>query len=179
VKKLWSSTPLWGAHPIRKWERKLFLTLDYTIEAFYCWVIQAGTHATYGFEPAETYAWIDNANEAILQQFPSVKVVKQTGPQAFIVDIPRYQEFTTIALALAARDVHFVEIAGNSHITISVLAPLSWQYGHPDAQQLFSTPVRTHLGLQRVIIGCDVASLNTVLNTLRSGEDTIEHIYDY
>ncbi len=179
VKRLWSSTPLWGAHPVRKWERKLFLTLDYTIEAFYCWVIQAGTHATYGYEPAETYAWIDNANQAILQQQPRVKLVKQAGPQGFIVDIPRYQAFTTIALALAARDVHFVEIAGNSHITISILAPLSWQYGRPDAQQLFSTPILIRPGLKRVILGCDVASLHAVLNTLRSSEVTVEHIYDY
>ena len=60
---MWSATRWWGAHPLRKWERKLFLTLDYTVEAFYCWVIEKLTHVTYGHEPAETYAWVESAEK--------------------------------------------------------------------------------------------------------------------
>lgn len=179
VKGLWSGTPVWGEHPLRKWERKIYLTFDYTIEAFYCWLIEKATHATYGYEPEDTYAWIDNAKESDLQPLPRVKKVKQVGPQTLIVDILRYQEFTTVALALAERNVQFVEIAGNSHIIVSVLAPQSWQYGQSDAQQLFSTPVLTHPELKRVVIGCDVTSLDAMLNTLRAGGVTVEHIYDY
>ena len=88
VKGLWSDTPLFGSHLIRKWERRAFLSIDYTFEAFYCWLIQIATHLTYGDEPADTYAWIDNANDALLQQLLRVKIVKQAGPQTFIVDIP-------------------------------------------------------------------------------------------
>jgi hypothetical protein len=179
VKGLWSKTPLWSAHPVRKWERKIFLSLDYTLEAFYCWLIQKATHLTYGDEPADTYAWIDNVNETALRQLRHVKTVKQVGPQALIVDIPRYQEFTSIALVLAEHDVHFVELAGNSHITVSVLAAQSWRYDHSDAQQLFSSPILTHAGLKRVVIGCEVNALHAVLNTLQAGGVTVEHIYDY
>ena len=179
VKGLWSKTPLWGAHPIRKWERKIFLTLDYTLEAFYCWLIQIATHLTYGDEPADTYAWIDNANETLLQHLPRVKIVKQVGPHALIVDIPRYQQFTDVASALAGRDVNFVEIAGNAHITASVIAPQSWQSEHTGAHELFSNPVLTHPDLKRVVIRCDVTSLHAVLKTLRAESITIEHIYDY
>jgi hypothetical protein len=179
VKGLWKETPLWAAHPLRKWERKLFLTLDFTVEAAYCWIIEKGTHATYGHEPAETYAWIDNASANTLQQFPRVKVVKQPGPRSFIVDIPRYQEFTTIASALATHDVHFVEIAGNSQITVSVLAPQSWHYDGQDAQHLFSHAVLTHPEQQRVILGCEVSSLHAVLERLQARGTTIEHVYDY
>ncbi len=179
VKALWSETRLWGAYPVRKWERKIFLTLDYTIEAFYCWLIEKATRVTYGEEPTETYAWIDNANEMLLQQLPRVKKVKQVGPLALIVDIPRYQEFTAVAAALAERGVHFAEIAGNSQIIISVLAPQSWHYGHSDAQQLFSTPVPTHPELKRVVIRCEVTSLHAVLNTLRADGVSVEHVYDY
>ena len=142
-------------------------------------MIQKATHLTYGDEPADTYAWIDNVNETALRQLPHVKKVKRVGPQALIVDVPRYQEFTAIASALAERDAHFVEIAGNSHITVSVLAAKSWRYGHSDAQQLFSNPVLTHPGMQRVVLECDVTSLHAVLNTLHADGVTIEHIYDY
>jgi hypothetical protein len=180
VKGLWSETPLWGAHPIRKWERKIFLTFDYTLEAFYCWLIQKATHLTYGDEPADTYTWIDNASETLLLQLPRVKMVKQVGgPQELIVDIPRYQEFTGVASVLADRDVHFVEIAGNAHITASVVAPQFWHYDHTGAQELFSNPVLTDPELKRVVIGCDVASLHAVLKTLRAEGISVEHIYDY
>jgi hypothetical protein len=179
VKGLWSNTPFWGAHVIRKWERRTFLTVDYTFEAFYCGLIQIAAHLTYGEEPADTYAWIDNANQTLVQQLPRVKIVKQAGPQSFIVDIPRYQEFTTVAAELADRDVHFVEIAGNSRINISVLAPQSWLYDRTDAQQLFSAPLLTRPEWKRAVLGCDVASLRTVVKTLRLEGIGIEHIYDY
>jgi hypothetical protein len=179
VKGLWGKTPFWGAHVIRKWERRTFLTIDYTLEAFYCLLIQIATHLTYGEEPADTYAWIDNANETVLQQLPHVKIVKQVGLQAFIVDMPRYQEFSTLAAELADRDIHFVEIAGNSRITVSVLAPQAWRYDRPDAQQLFSAPILTRPEWKRAVLGCDVASLSAVIKTLRSEGVGVEHIYDY
>lgn len=179
VTGLWKATPLWGTHPIRKWERKLFLTLDYTAEAFYCWMIEKLTHLTYGREPDETFAWIDNADTAIFQQMPRIKLVKQVGSRAFIVDIPRYQAFTSIAQALAQRNVHFVEIAGNSQVLVSALAPGKWSYPQPDARQLFSTAVLTGGGVKRVVLGCDVESLPSVLNTLRTQGITAEHVYDY
>jgi len=179
VKGLWSETPLWGAHPLRKLERKVFLTADYAIEAFYCWLIEKATHATYGREPAETYAWIDNADEMLFQQLPSVRKVSQVGPRSFLVSVPRYQEFTSVASSFADRGVQFDEIAGNSQILVSVLAARSWHYNHSDARQLFSIPILTHPEVKRIVLGCDVTSLNAMLHTLEAGGVTVEHIYDY
>ena len=176
---IWRETHLWGAHPPRKWERKIFLTLDYAIEAVYCWIIEQGTHLTYGYEPAETDAWINNADETMLLQFPKVKKLKQVAAQEFIVDLPRYQEFTSVASELAERDVHFVEIAGNSYIVMSVLAPQSWHYDRDDGQELFSISVLTRQEIKRVVIGCNVTSLHAVLNALRARGVAVEHIYDY
>jgi len=179
VKGVWADTHLWGAHPVRKWERTIFLTLDYGLEAFYCWVIEKLTHLTYGFEPTETFAWIENAPEDLPRELPRVKKVRDAGPRAMIVDIPRYQEFTSIAGELARRNVNFVEIARNSHITLSVLAPREWRYGHGAAQALFSAPILTQAGQKRVFLGCDVAALSSVLNYLRADGVVIEHVYDF
>jgi hypothetical protein len=179
VRGLWNATSLWGPHPLRKWERKAFLTLDYTVEAFYCWLIEKGTHATYGYEPSDTYAWIDNAGPAIWQELPRVKNIRQVGPKAFIVDIPRYQEFTSIASDLARRGVSFVEIAGNSRILVSAIVPETRQYRLPEGQELFSTPMLTTPGQRRVVIICEVGSLHTVLNRMREDGINAEHVYDY
>ncbi len=176
---LWSRTSFWGAHLPRKWERKAFLTVDYTAESFYCWLIEKATHWTYGEEPVSTYAWISNADSALWPELPRMKMVKQTGPREFIVDIPRYQEFTATALVLAERRVRFVEIAGNSRIIVSVLAPQSWHYGDSQAPELFSTPVLTHPGMKRAVIGCEAGWLNAVVQELRAEGVSVEHVYDY
>jgi hypothetical protein len=179
VTGLWRDTPLLGPHPVRKWERKLFLSADYAFEAFYCEFIQIGTHLTYGYEPTETYAAIDHADEAFVRSIPHVKIMDQIGPDAFIVDIPRYQEFTSIAEAMAEPGIQFTDIAGNSQITLSVLAPTSWRYSGDDATELFAHPVLTQPGTERIVIGCDVTNLSAVVEKLRAAGIPLEHIYDY
>ena len=179
VAGLWRDTPLWGPHPIRKWERKLFLTADYAFEAFYCEFIQIGTHLTYGYEPTETFATIDHADEAFVRSIPHVKIMEQTGPGSFMVDIPRYQEFTSVAKAMAEQGIQFNDIAGNSQITLSVLAPTQWHYDAANARELFAQPVLTHPGTQRVVMGCNVADLSAVVTQLRAENIPLEHIYDY
>jgi hypothetical protein len=176
VSGLWAENPVWGAHELRKIERRTFLTIDFTVEAFYCWLIEKATHLTYGHEPSETYAWVDQVDDAVLTQ---LRMVKSVGPRAYVVDIPRYQEFTPVASMLAQRGVRFVEIAGNSQITLSVLAPESWSYDGSDAQRLFSMPVLTHSKSQRVVLGCRVSALDQLLRVLPTRAAVVEHIYDY
>jgi hypothetical protein len=179
VKGLWAENSVWGPHPVRKWERRIFLTIDYAAEAFYCWFIEKGTHATYGHEPDKTYAWVENLGETLLPEIAHLKLTKRVDPQGSVVEIQRYQEFTAVASTLAQHDVRFVEIAGNSQITLSVLAPQTWRYDGSAAQQLFSIPVLTQPGWQRVVLACSVPSLDQSLRTLHSEGLTVEHIYDY
>ena len=178
VKGLWTANHLWGDHVLRKWERRVFLTADYSVEAFYCWLIEKATHLSYGYEPDQTFAWV-NADQSILQQIPGVKVVKQAGVDGFIVSVPRYQEFTTLASAMAQRGVRFVEISGNSSITFSVLGPGTWPVKALPAQKLFSMPIPTRPGLQRMVFRCDVTNLDQVLNGAAASGIAVEHLYDY
>lgn len=176
---LWKETPFRGQHQFRKWERKSFLTVDYLFEGCYSWLIEKASHVSYGVEPSITYAWIDHAHESLFQEIPRVKKIKQTGAAAYVVEIPRYQEFTDNAVAFAQREVHFVEIAGNTQISLSVIAPADWRYSHSSAVQLFAAPVPIRPGFNRVVLACDVAALNSTLADLRSENVSLEHIYDY
>jgi len=181
LKQLWKETPLWGKHPVRKWERKFILSVDFGIEAVYAEAMQIASHLTYGAEPDDTYTWIENAPETVLREFPRIKVVKQIAPQTFIVNIPRYQEFTDRAIELAKRDVHFVQVAGNDEIMITIVAPKNWAYDLPasDGSLLFTENVLTHPDVKRIALECPVRSLHSVLNNLGARGIKIEHIYDY
>src|SRR5437879_308515 len=101
LKQLWKETPLWSKHPIRKWERKFILSVDYGIEAVYAEAMQVASHLAYGAESDETFTWIENTPETLFQELPRIKNVKQAGPQSFVVVIPRYQEFSDRAVELA------------------------------------------------------------------------------
>src|SRR5258706_1970803 len=113
LKQLWKETPLWGKHPIRKWERKFILSVDYGIEAIYAEAMEIASHVTYGTESDETYTWIENAPGCLSREFPRMKILAETARNACIVSTPRYQEFTDVAVKLAQRDVQFAPIGAN------------------------------------------------------------------
>ena len=179
VPGLWKATSLVGSHWLRKWERKLFLTSDYTIEALYCWFIEKMTHLTYGSEADVTYVWINGANASLTNRVTHLNLIGQVGPAGWIAKVPRYQGFTTVVLTLAAQGVDFVEIAGNSQILISVLAPQDWRSTSGEAQQLFSAPILTDQKRQRIVMRCDVTALSRVLSAIAGSGVTVEHVYDY
>jgi hypothetical protein len=179
VKGLWTDNPFFGRHFLRKWERRAFLTIDYSIEALYCWVIEKATHISYGFEPDLTYVWLDNVDSSLLSRVEQIRDPKQVGPRAFVVAAPRYQPFTGIAIALAEHGAHFVEIAGNSDITISILVNQSWNGEMRSAERLFSMPILTRSGQQRLVLRSNVNALDGVLKELSADNVTIEHVYDY
>ena len=181
LKQLWKETSLWGKHPIRKWERKFILSVDYGIEAIYSEIMERASHLTYGVESADTYTWIENAPETLFLEFPQVKQVKEVGPQSYVVIVPRYQEFTALAIKLAKKDVHFVRIAGNDEIMLTAVVPKSWNYDLPpeDGSLLFTENFLTQPDVKRIAMECPVRSLHSVLNNLAERGIKIEHIYDY
>jgi hypothetical protein len=179
IKGLWTENHFWGSHLGRKWERRGFLTLDYSIEAFYCWIMEKGTHLSYGYQPDRTYVWLENINEASVREVAGMRVLKIAGDHALVADAPRYQAFTEAAIGLSAHGARFVEIAGNSSITLSVLVPQAWPGEEQLAQRIFVLPLLTRPGWQRVYLRCDVTLLDQALNHLRADGLVVEHIYDY
>ncbi len=181
LKELWKETPLWGKHPIRKWERKFILSVDYGIEAIYAHAMLFASHVTYGTESDETYTWIENAPGCLSREFPRMKILAETARNACIVSTPRYQEFTDVAVKLAQRDVHFAQIAGNDEIVLTVIAPKNWSYDLPasEGSLLFTENFLTQPAVKRIALECPVRSLYSVLNNLGARGIKIEHIYDY
>ncbi|MFY9584800.1 MAG: hypothetical protein WAR21_09955 [Candidatus Acidiferrales bacterium] len=176
---LWKETSLWGPHPARKWERKAILSLDYGLEAVYAWVLEKGSHAVYGVEPSDTYAWIENAPDSVWQENPRIRKVKEVGARSYIAVFPRYQEFTQLAVKLARQDVHFVEVAGNNEILVTAITPQDWKYDLKEADFLFATDMLTQPNMKRIAAECPVSSLHLVLNGLGGRGFKVEHVYDY
>jgi hypothetical protein len=177
LKGLWTDTSFWGPHALRKCERKGIFTLDYGLQAIYAEILQLASHLTYGAESTETWATIDNASESLFREFPHIRKVNELGHGSYLVSIPRYQEFTELAIALAKKDVHFQQIAGNPVIVVTAIAQ-KWRDYTPEERPLFTEKLLTR-DVERVAMECRVSDLHLVLNDIAARGYLVEHVYDY
>lgn len=179
LKGLWRETNLWGPNPIRKWERKILLSIEYGFKSIYGWIIKGGTLTAYAPENLEIYAIAENLDSNILIQQPQVKLVERINQDYDIIVLPRYEAFTEIVPRLISQRVKFTEIAGNDEILISVIALKNWKLDINGASAIFSMPVLINRELERFVVNVQILNLHTVLAYLESEGVNLEHIYDY
>lgn len=178
LRSLWRDTPLFGPHVIRKWERRLALTGEYGTKAVYGWLIRQATTAAYGAEDLQIHARIEKAPPAVFAN-TQVKRVKQLGPAAFVVVMPRYEAFTQIALKLQPLGVQYIDIAGNDEILLTAIAPRDLDYGAARGSIVASDDILTEPSRKRIGVRAPVASLHDIIAYLQGRGATIEHLYDY
>jgi hypothetical protein len=179
---LWRDTPFQTAHLLRTLERRTWLSLDYAVESLYCELIELATHAMYGYEDVNTAAWIEFPAEAkarVLASVKSMKLARDLGPTEAIVEIPRYQEFTTDAQTLLEQGARFRQIAGNELLVISAIAPAGWKNDNPKLQLLEQQLILTARDNMRIVLLARVSDLNDILAALARTGVKLEHLYDY
>jgi hypothetical protein len=179
LRELWAG-PALGSGMIRKWERRYALTTEYAVKAGYAWLLGLGTAATYGAEVPTTAVVLDRLPEGSEAELPRMAVRERFPDGSALITLPRYDDFKDHAAALAARGATFVEIAGNrSVILVSALVPSGWVSPVAGSRPLFTQPVITQPGRQRVVLVVPVAGLAETLRVLRAGGHELEHVYDY
>jgi hypothetical protein len=175
---LWQQTPAFGPHFVRKWERRVFLTAEYGSKAIYGWLIGMASGAAYGAEDLQIHAWIEDVPPAVFAD-TRVQSVMRVGDTGYIVKMPRYEAFTTIALALHAQGVRFVNIAGNDEILVTAIGPAGRTPDVSPARLAWRTPFPTDRSRERLALRVPVASLHEVITRLVAAGLAIEHLYDY
>jgi hypothetical protein len=175
---LWTQVPVRGSHWVRIAERRTWLSIDYGVEAIYCELIELATHATYGYEDTSTSAWITASSVDTISAISHVRIAKESGDGSYIVEISRYQEFTTRALDVAHSCIQFVQIAGNKNILISVLSDHSFR-SPVGVQVVRSDAIPSEPRKSRSALFCRVSELTGTLLALEKQGVAIEHIYDF
>lgn len=181
VKQLWSQTDFFGPGLVRKWERKLALSLEYLAKAQYATLIKLGTKAAYGDADTEMLALVEGLTADVRKAEPRVEVLRRFDNNVALVSMPRYDEFRDVTERVTRQGVRFREIAGNDDILITAVVPASWRYDLSAGQVVFSNPILTSpdRSLSRAAIKVPVASLHHVLRELNAKGVVAEHIYDY
>ncbi|MDX1523675.1 MAG: hypothetical protein R3264_18750 [Anaerolineae bacterium] len=176
---LWQETSLWGPDPIRKWERKMALSIEYGGKALYAALLRGGADATFAPIDQETMLRASGITEAVLAAEPELRVVKPLSDGLVIAAVPRYEGFTQIIPRLAQQGVRFSDIAAIDEILITIIAPETWTYDLDSGEVIFTQEILSRPDHNRIAINVPVTDLHTVLNELTAQGIELEHIYDY
>lgn len=177
--QLWK-TPLIGKHPIRKIERKLFLTSELLIKTIYGFVIKLGTKAAYDEALPSTIVMVNKLPATGLEKLTKLKIEKMYPDSSALISIPRYDEFNSYVTELALRDVSFKEIAGNTTaILLSVIVPSNQQISFDSTQTIFTQSISSAPENKRIAFAVQIKDLNNVLKQLNRSNISIEHVFDF
>jgi len=183
LKGLWTTVPATGRAPVRKWERRCFLTLEYGIKSVYAGLITLGTHAAYAPEDDRMQMVVSGWTDAIAARHPNIKTVARIDSVFTVVAAPRYDEFRDAIrdLATSGDSVRISEVAGNHEIFLTGVAPRGWAYSGV-GRDVFDVPLPTDSSRKRVSMRVPVGELLNVFRSLdaqRTSGLSIDHLYDY
>ncbi len=180
LKAVWAELPLWGAHPLRKWERKVFLTFEYGVKAVYASVIEKATRAAYEPEADRMQMVVTGWNDRLTAVDSGIQVLEQLDEVHTLIATPRYDRFRDLLGTLARADTGLTlrEIAGNHEIFLTGVAPAGWRPVLAEGRIPYILPLPTDPGRERFTLRVPVARL---LSTLRQLDAVakVDHIYDY
>jgi len=176
---LWKETSMWGPNPIRKWERKLALTVEYGGKLLYSSFTNLGAQATYGGADVEKiYAVTEGITGDMLS--PDLEVVEEIEGGRQLIRITRFEYFSDTVPGLLERGVRFEEIAGNDEILFTLLGPQDADYNFKYGDYLFDLPILTQPGQTRAAVKVPDTDMAQFFEELNEREEIqFEHMYDY
>jgi FAD/FMN-containing dehydrogenase len=182
LRRLWSDVPLRGPHPVRKWERRLALTVEYGIKALYAKMLGGATGAAYTPQDLRIGVVVYGDTSSIAPADKRVLHRDPLGPRHSLVTVERYEAFSTLMRESAARGdtVPIVEIAGNDDVVVTGIAPADWRYVGPEAEFLYAIPIATDAQKIRPVLKVRTRDLLPFLRKMQDkGGLAVDHVYDY
>jgi hypothetical protein len=182
LRGLWSDVPLWGPAPVRKWERRLSLTVEYGIKAVYAAMLGGATGAAYAPQDLRIGAVVYGDTASLGRGDRRVLERRPIGPGHALITIERYDPFWQLMRDAAARGdtVPIVEIAGNDDVVVTGVAPRDWRYVGPEAEFLYALPLPTDPQRIRPVLKVRTRELLPFLRRVQAERRlVVDHVYDY
>ena len=174
--RLWQ-LPVQGPNLIRRLERRFALSSEYLVKEGYARLIKFATRTIYDAPKPVTAVVLDRMPPAS-PSHPDFKVLTISGNE-ILATVPRYEAFTEYSRWLAAEGIQVREVAGNrGEVVVSLLAPNGYRSPVTDARVLFTQPILTRPGQQRVVLAIPVTQLANQMRQ-EAAAVRIEHVYDF
>lgn len=177
VRKIWQETDFFGNNFIRKLERKIFFTLEFGFKTIYAKLIGFSVQTAYEQSEGLIYLTVEKTDGIDAELPKSTKIVAQSD-KAYLLSIPRWDEFTKTIPLLVKQGFNFLDISGNDLISMSLLSD---QYADKlsYSDHLFGSELVSNKGLIRSFQLVKTPELSKAITEASQQGFTIEHLYDY
>jgi hypothetical protein len=186
LQQLWAATPMWGPHVVRKWERRVVLTVEYGVKAICASAARLIAATPADKDTARLHAWVGGATPAVLQA-NGAEMVSTIGPGSFIVTLPRGDAFTRSLVGLTGAGVKVLDVAGNDEIALTAIvrpvshgsAATATEEAPPAGRILAADPLLTEPAARRLTVRTPLARLAEMAPWLQRRGAVLERFYDY
>jgi hypothetical protein len=181
LKQLWGSTPAWGAHVVRKWERRMVLTVEYSAKAVVASAARLVSSGPPERDVTRLQAWIGGTTAPVLQA-NGAELISTVGPGSFIVTLPRGDAFTRSVVGLVGTGARVLDVAGNDEIALTAVIRQAAPAGGdqpPAGRVLSSDPLLTEPSARRITMRTPLGHLGDTIGWLREHGAVVEHLFDY
>jgi FAD/FMN-containing dehydrogenase len=173
VKKVWTTSNTAESNWVRKIERMMFFTAEFSFKAGYAKLIEWAAKASYEEPVTDIYLLVASDTTAIT----GLDVVHQQGKKCMI-KVPRWGTFTKEMLKMADRNIDIIEVAGNDEIVVSVLAQRNAKTLN-NGVLLYASDVVTTPDVKRDVYLVPVSRLLPMIREAKENDIAVEHIFDY
>ena len=178
IKKVWTASDNSNCSTLRKWERSLIFTFEFSFKAFYSQLIQYAAKSTYETPSNSIYAIVSNVDS--VKENENLKIIQKCGDK-MIIAVTRWEIFTKemIRLSHQNQDIIIYEISGNDEIAVSTILNKSQDIQSKNIELLYQSRIVTNDNLKRNIYFLPVDKLLPFIKAVTAKKSIIEHVYDY
>lgn len=179
LKDLWRLNGTGEGTVLRRWERRVEFTVELLFKSAWGWAIKQGTQASYDPEALEIHARVKQGSQDVAGIDPSIRVLQDLGRRSLLLSLPRYEPFGHAGQALLAHDRRLVEVAGNEHMPMTIIAPNNWHDLHHRGTQICEWTILTRPEHKRVALLVPMGQLHETLPSLEREGVQFDHLYDF
>lgn len=176
IGKVWADTEPTESSVIRKWERTLFFSLEFSFKAVYAQLIEWAAKSSYEAPIEDIYALVTSPDSLLSTKDLNI-VFEQNDKK--IISITRWGAFTETMLLLAKTNIELLDISGNDEITVSIIRNFTKEFNPLHAELLYNSVIVTKEDLVRDVYLVLVPELLPFIRNAHRNTIEVEHIYDY
>jgi len=169
-------TSWWGPSPIRSYERKIVLTVEYLVKSVGGSLAEVVASAPRADSSVYVTA-VDISDRSIAEVSGAFLQARLPGGAARIATV--HSSLGDVLEALATKGAEFQDIDGNVNIALSIIVPQAWSQYFPEVHELLSLPILTDPTHRRIIFSVRVPDLAVTLTNFRAEHVPVERVYDY
>ena len=176
IGKVWSAEESGDSSFLRRWERTLFFTLEFSFKAFYAQLIEWAATASY--EPPVLEIFLEATSPIPIINDADVNVLVRQD-SSYLLGVTRWGAFTEKMIEFSNDSLAIRDISGNDAIVVSILGPAGKGIEYPGVQLLYNSAMVTQPELLRSVLLVPVGELLPLIRYCAQDGYEVEHVYDF